>query len=188
MFDIIKLSSHHKAKHGFHFLKAYVIYYKCDSFKLHWTISVMRSHLHWTGHLWRKGPTIYEKRRQKYFSRLLKCSAQNISLFNSPFLCTFIFRCLFPRISSIFQSPLFIFPPLFPSPSLHLEEGKELNFPYPNFQKQNQGYLSLPCIAVSSSWKQSLNLRTGGNGIFSHWLHFGAFFLYHILKIYWCVR
>lgn len=189
MFDIIKLSSHHKAKHGFQFLKAYVIYYKCGSFKLHWTIPVMRSHLHWTGHLWRKGPTIYEKCRQKYFSRLLKCSAQNISLFDSPFLWTFISRCLFPRISSILQSPLFIFPLVFPSPNLlHLEEGKDLKFPYPNFQKQNQGCLSLPYIAVSSSGKQSYNLRTEGNGIFSHWFDFEAFFLYRILKIYWCVQ
>lgn len=138
----------------------------------------MRSHLHWAGHLWKAEPIIYEKTdKKKYFSRLLKYSVQDISLFNSPFLCSFISRSFFPIIFSILQSPLFIFHPPF------LEE--ENTFSIFKYQKQNQRNLSFLYTAVSSPEKQSQYLRTRVNKIFLHWLDIGAFFLYYILKIYW---
>ena len=50
--------------------------------------------------------------------------------FDSPFLCAFISRCLFAMISSFPQSTFLTVP--FP----YLEEGEELNFLHPNFQKK----------------------------------------------------
>ena len=77
--------------------------------------------------------------------------------FDSPFLCAFISRCLFAMISSFPQSTFLTVP--FP----YLEEGEELNFLHPNFQKKkNKEYLSFPYIAFSFPSKQSYILRTQG--------------------------
>lgn len=98
--------------------------------------------------------------------------------FQQPFfLCSFISRSFFHIIFSILQSPLFIFHPPF------LEE--ENKFSIFKYQEQNQRNLSFLYTAVSSPGKQSQYLRTRVNKIFLHWLDIGAFFLYHILKIYW---
>lgn len=155
MFDIIKLSSHYKAKHRFYFLKAYVRHYKRGC--LNNEQSLLWDHICiWAGYPWRTESTIYGKCRQKYLSKLLKYSVQNIFLFDNPFLRAFISRCLFPMISSLLQSIFLIVS--FP----YLEEGEELNFPYPNFQKQSKENLSFPYITVSFPGKQSYILRTQG--------------------------
>lgn len=44
----------------------------------------------------------------------------------------------------------------------HLEEGKELNFPYPSFQWQNKGYLSFPYICHFISRETKLQLENQG--------------------------
>lgn len=63
LFDIIKLSSYHRAKHWFYFLKAYVIHHNCGSSTQQWTVLVIRSALHWAEDPWRTESTMYGKCR-----------------------------------------------------------------------------------------------------------------------------
>lgn len=155
VFDIIKLSSHYEAKHVFYFLNAYGRHCKCGCLNNEQPLLWDRIFIS-TGHQWRTESTIYGKCRQKYLSRLLKYCVQNITLFDSPFLCAFI--------SMTFCHDLLSSPKHFSHYFFSIFRGRwRTKFSTPKLPgKKKKEYLSYPYVAVSFSSKQNYILRTQG--------------------------